>query len=279
MSIATDPDEIAAALEAAAPDAQLAAIALVARNPNTRLSEAAVRALMRCLGAESKSVRRHAAEAAALSAPHNPAILSALHTLLASVAPRAQFGAAYTLGLVGGDAFDLRAADALHHALGDADGDVRWAAHDLIMRLGGEYPAEVRTGLLTLAHGGTPDARKMALYCLRDLAPAGPEVLHAATVASAANDTHVRLASLAILARLPAYRQEAAAIAARILESDPNPGVRRAAAAALGLINDASPQVLEVLERAASRELDPRLARAARAALKRLAENQPEPER
>lgn len=271
MSIATDADEIAAALEADDKETQLGAIALLARTPHIQLSQSAVRALMRCLGAESKAVRRHAAEAAAMASPHNRAIATALHALLASAAPRARFGAAYALGLVGAGAFDLRAADALYEALGDADGDVRWAAHDLIMRLGSEYPAQIRTGLLSLAHGSAPDARKMALYCLRDLAPAGAEVLHAATLASAADDTHVRLASLAILARLPAYQHEASAIAARILESDPNPGVRRAAAAALGLINDASPQVLEALERAAGRELDSGLSRAARAALKRLA--------
>jgi HEAT repeat protein len=273
VSIATDADEIAAALEAAEPGVRLGAIAQIARTPDTRLSEAVIRALMRCLGAENKAVRRHAAEAAAIAAPHNPAIMPALHELLAAVAARARFGAAYALGLVGGDAFDLRATDALYEALGDPDGDVRWAAHDLIMRLGAEYSAEVRTGLLALAHRGAPDARKMALYCLRDLAPDGEEVLHAATLASAADDTHVRLASLAILARLPAYRPQASAIAARILEADPNPGVRRAAAAALGLIADASPQVLAALQRAADGELDSGLARAARAALKRLAGN------
>ncbi len=271
MSIAPNADEIAAALETDDKETQLGAISLIARTPRIQLSQSATRALMRCLGAESKTVRRRAAEAAAITVPHNRAIATALHALLASAAPRARFGAAYALGLVGAGEFDLRAAAALYEALGDADGDVRWAAHDLITRLGGEYPAEVRTGLLSLAHAGAPDARKMALYCLRDLAPAGAEVLHAATLASVADDTHVRLASLAILARLPAYQREASAIATRILESDPNPGVRRAAAAALGLINDASPQVLEALERAAVRELDSGLSRAARAALKRLA--------
>ncbi|MGH7781154.1 MAG: hypothetical protein ACREQR_15170, partial [Candidatus Binataceae bacterium] len=54
---------------------------------------------------------------------------------------------------------------------------------------------------------------------------------------------------------------------------DPNPGVRRAAAAALGLIADASPRVLDTLGRAAGGELDSGLSRAARAALKRLAED------
>lgn len=277
MSIAIDADEIAAALED--PETQLDAIAQIARTPTARLSEAAVHALARCLGAESKAVRRHAAEAAAIAAPHSPAIAPAVRALLASASSRARFGAAYALGLIGGDAFDLRVADALYEALGDSDGDVRWAAHDLIMRLGGIYPAEVRSGLLALAHRGAPDARKMALYCLRDLAPDGEEVLAAATLASAADDTHVRLASLAILARLPAYRPQASAIAAQILESDPNPGVRRAAAAALGLISHASPPVLEALERAASREVDSGLSRAARTALKRIADGEPEIER
>lgn len=276
MSIATDVDEIAVALED--PEAQLGAIAQIARTPDIRLSDAAVRALIRCLGAESKAVRRHAAEAAAMAVPHSPAIAPALHALLASASSRARFGAAYALGLIGGDAFDLRTADALYEALGDSDGDVRWAAHDLILRLGGEYPAQIRAGLLALAHRGAPDARKMALYCLRDLAPDGEEILAAATLASAADDTHVRLASLAILARLP-DRPQASAIAAQILESDPNLGVRRAAAAALGLISHASPRVIEALERAASRELDSGLSRAARSALKRLAGGEPEIER
>ncbi|MHB8383248.1 MAG: HEAT repeat domain-containing protein, partial [Candidatus Binataceae bacterium] len=219
------------------------------------------------------SVRRRAAEAAAIAAPHNPAISPALLALLATTAPRARFGAAYALGLIGGDAFDLRAGDALYEALGDSDGDVRWAAHDLIMRLGGIYPARILAGLLALAHDGSPDARKMALYCLRDLAPAGAEVLHAASLASGAGNTHVRLASLAILARLPAYRREASTIAMRMLSFDANPGVRRAAAAALGLISDAAAPVLEALGRAARDEADPALARAARAALKRLRDN------
>jgi len=271
VSFASDGNEIAAALEAADPAAQLRAIAEIAGSPATRLSAAGVGALVRCLGAESKPVRRHAAEAAALAAPHDSRIVSALHAMLANPAPRARFGAAYALGLLGGDDFDLRAAGALYEALGDGDGDVRWAAHDLLMRIGGEYPAPVRAGLLALARGGAPDARKMALYCLRDLAPDGAEVLHAAGDASAADDTHVRLASLAILARLPNFRREAASIAARMLESDPNSGVRRAAAAALGLIAHASPRVLESLERAADGELDSGLSRAARAALKRLA--------
>ncbi|MGH7778299.1 MAG: HEAT repeat domain-containing protein, partial [Candidatus Binataceae bacterium] len=210
-------DERAAALKAAEAGAQLGAIAKIAGNPASRLSDAALRALMRCLGAESKAVRRHAAGAAALAAAHDPRILAALHTLLESVAPRARFGAAYALGLAQSDTFDLRAANALYEALGDADGDVRWAAHDLIMRLGAAFPAEVRAGLLTLAaRTDAPDARKMALYCLRDLTPGGDEVLRAAIDASGADDTHVRLASLAILARLPAYRREASAIAARI---------------------------------------------------------------
>jgi HEAT repeat protein len=271
VSFAPNENEIAAALEADDPAAQLGAIAEIARNPATRLSQAAVRALLRCLGAERKQVRRHAADTAALAAAHDSRIVSALHATLESAEPRVRFGAAYALGLIGGDAFDLRAAAALYDALGDADGDVRWAAHDLLLRLGGAFPAAVGAGLLALARGGAPDARKMALYCLRDLAPGGAEVMRAAIEASAAGNPHVRLASLAILARLANFRREASEIAARMLESDPNPGVRRAAAAALGRIADGSPRVLETLARAADEQLDSGLSRAARAALKRLA--------
>ncbi|HVA41469.1 MAG TPA: HEAT repeat domain-containing protein [Candidatus Binataceae bacterium] len=272
MSIAPNTPEIAAMLTD--PATQLGALAEIAHNPASGLSERAVHALARCVGAESKAVSRRAAEAAALAAAHDPRIAPAIRAMLEESTPRARFGAAYALGLIGGAEFDLRAADALYEALGEADGDVRWAAHELILRLGREHPLQVRAGLLALARDGREDngdARKMALYCLRDLGPESRAVLDAARAASTAADMHVRLASLAILARLPAYRGEAAAIAIRMLETDPKPGVRRAAAAALGLIGESSPRILEVLGRAADRETDSGLARAAGAALKRLA--------
>ncbi|HUY27666.1 MAG TPA: HEAT repeat domain-containing protein [Candidatus Binataceae bacterium] len=273
MSSAQIPDEVAATLEALDPATQLGAIAEIALNPASSLSERTVYALARCVGAESKAVGRRAAEAAALVAAHDPRIAPAIRALLEESSPRARFGAAYALGLIGGAQFDLRAADALYQALGDADGDVRWAAHDLILRLGGAHPPQVRSGLLALARDGREDngdARKMALYCLRDLGPESRDVLDAARAASTAADAHVRLASLAILARAPAYRREAAAIAMRMLETDPQPGVRRAAAAALGLIGELSLEVLEALGRAAARETDSALARAASAAITRL---------
>ena len=42
-------------------------------------------------------------------------------------------------------------ADALSEAIADDDGDIRWAAANLMVRLGREYPAEIRARLLTLA--------------------------------------------------------------------------------------------------------------------------------
>ena len=274
MTITSHRDEIAAALNSASPAAQLEAIARIAANPAAPLAEAVRDAILRCLGAESKSVRRRAAEAAARAAQHDRRLIARLHALIDNGTPRERFCAAYALSLCGGGALDLRAAAALFEALGDADGDVRWAAHDLLMRLGAEYPPQIRAGLLAIAESGAPDARKMALYCLRDLAPDGPDVLRAALSAGGAANTHVRLASLAILARLPAFRADASEAAARMLERDPVPGVRRAAAAALGLIGEGSPGVLESLGRAARDELDSALSRAARAALIRIAQGQ-----
>ena len=60
----------------------------------------------------------------------------------------------------------MHVADALCEALADDDGDIRWAAANLIVRLGREYPAEIRERLLALGADSDRNVRKMALYCL-----------------------------------------------------------------------------------------------------------------
>jgi len=164
----------------------------------------------------------------------------------------------------------MHVADALCEALSDHDGDIRWAAANLIVRLGREYPAEIRERLLALGTDSDRNVRKMVLYCIRDLGIRGAELLAVVAGAVSDSDVHVRLAALAVLTRLGDASDAAAKIALGCLESDRDAGVRRAAAVALGNLQNRSPRAAAALRIAAADESDNSLARAARSALERL---------
>ena len=164
----------------------------------------------------------------------------------------------------------MDSADALGEAMADDDGDVRWAATDLMVRLGRENPAEIRARLLKLAAGSDRNARKMALYCIRDLEINGPELIAVVERAVHDSDVHVRLAALAVLSRLRDAPEAAVRIMLGCLTTDPDAGVRRAAASALGKIQTASADATAALACAAADPADESLARAARGALDRL---------
>jgi HEAT repeat protein len=261
-------DLIADAL--ADPALQLETLIGLIDDGGSALSERALGALARCLGADSKTVQRRAADAFAALAPHDDRIPGALRAVLEGDDLRARWTAAYALARLGAGEQAHHAADALFAALASDDGDVRWAASGLIVRLGEEHRENVIARLLELAHGANPVARRMALYCLRDLRARGPAVFEAIESASRADSIHLRLAALAALARLAESRDGASEIAARCLDSDPDPGVRRAAAATLGMIGGASPRAIAALERAAATIGDEALRRAARSALVRM---------
>ncbi len=273
-----DPDRLASALESGDLETRLDMIAEAGRDAHVRLSERALAALIEALGDSRKVVQRRAVDALAAAAAHDPRVVAGLRAALDCGETPRRWCAAYALGLIGG-ALDLRAQKALLEALANPDGDVRWAAADLIVRLGGESPEPIRRGLIALEDHPDHNARKMAIYCLRDLKLDDPEVRATVERASRAAESGVRLAALSLLAHLPHADQQAdrdadqdpdddaVEIALRCLESDPDPGVRRAAASALGRFGTDSPCAAQALERAASQTADPDLARAARQAL------------
>ena len=92
----------------------------------------------------------------------------------------------------------------------------------------------------------------MALYCIRDLEIAGPELL--AVVESSVHDpdVHVRLAALSVLSRIRDASGQSVRIMLECLKSDSDAGVRRAAASALGNIQISSADATAALESAAS---------------------------
>lgn len=261
-------DATTAELAAGETDTRLSAIMRICGNPAAPLSEAALDALVQCLGGPSKSEQRRAADALAGAAVHDPRIVAKLRGALGGPGPRARWGAAYALGLIG-DALDLRAMPALLEALSNRDGDVRLAAAELVVRLGRNDPDAVGTGLFALARGGDLNARKMALYCLRDLGARGEEILALAEACCQDHHSLLKLAALSLVSRLRDGGDRAASIARRLLESDPDAGVRRSAAVALGHIGNRSGDVIDALRRAAN-DADGFLKRCAEGALRRL---------
>ncbi|MBV8135682.1 MAG: HEAT repeat domain-containing protein [Deltaproteobacteria bacterium] len=258
------------ALHSAAIEERVAALVSIIENPGQWLGAETVAAIAGCLGADSKTVRRRAADALAAIARRDPTIVAAIRPGLRSDNHRIRFGAAYALGAVGEEALTLDTAAALCEALGSSDGDLRWAAAELMVRLGRTHPKEIREELLALVNSTIPAARKMALYCLRDLGVRGSEVLQAVTVALRDLDAHVRLAALALLSGSFADSDAAPRLMLERLESDREVGVRRAAAVALGHLPPGTALAIEGLRRVASEAVDQSLVRAARTSLERL---------
>jgi HEAT repeat protein len=256
------------AAELADPARQLDAIMRLVEDASQTVSEAALEALARCLGAGRKAIERRAADAFVAIAACDTRATAVLHRVIEGADPRARWTAAYALARCSAGPLAEQAVEALFEALANADGDVRWAAADLIVALGRENRAAIVARLLALAGGDNPVAQRMALYGLRDLDAGGDAMLAAVERASRADSTHLRLAALAALARLK-DSADAVQIALERLERDPDAGVRRAAAAALGAFASGSPIVHAALTRAALSN-DESLGRAARSALKRM---------
>jgi HEAT repeat protein len=264
-------DAIAIALEDADPEVRLAAIREVAAHPQVILTEAALDALVRSIGANRKVVQRGGAEALAALSLHDPRVVEKARAMLSHHDSRARWGAAYALGLLNvDDALDLRAVPALVEAIASSDGDVRWAATELLVRRGKTHRDAVSRQLIALVNDGNLNARKMALYCLRDVGGARDELLAAAENACRDHQSLLKMAALSLITRVENPGDRAAALAIRLLEGDPDAGVRRCAAVALGHLGNLSHQVTDALTRAANAEGDIYMKRVAQGALARL---------
>ena len=240
---------------------RLAALAALAASDAPSPDE--LGALAEALGDGRKAVERGAAETFAALARRGVAVERVLDEALASSLPRRRWGAAYALALLGDP--PLRTLPVLLDALGVDDGDVRWAAAGIVVRLK-ERDATGRA-LLDLLRAGNGRQRKMALYCLRDLGARAVDVETAVVRALGDTDWDVRLAAITTLPRIAVDRRASAERLVTVLETG-EIRERRAAAAALGALEERSAGVLAAL-RACGPD-DPALCRAAERALARL---------
>jgi hypothetical protein len=221
--------------------------------------------LIALLAAATKEERRMAAQQLIALAVREPEAVAALSVALADADPHRRWGAAFVLHRAGvRDDGVFRGALV---ALGADDGDVRWAAAEMVVSLAAANAVR-RDRVREIASDPAATGRKMALYCLRDLGGDDADVFVAGLTA---HDSGIRLAAVACLGRVRTLstREVDALLAA--VENDPDAGLRRAATVALrGATNDEE-RVRPVLERLRSQASDPDLARAAERALTGLA--------
>ncbi len=219
--------------------------------------DAEIEGLLACLESDHKVVQRHAAETLAALAQHDVAVRDALTAALHASTVRRRWGAAYALAQSA--PLPPEVVPVLIDTLGADDGDLRWAAADILVHRSAHL--DVLPELLAVLQRGTELQRKMAAYCVRDLGTCSAESQRALLRCLHDPEAPVRLAALAAIAKVPWERPTAAYAVAQLL-NDADTGVRRAAAVALGNLGERSDDILTAL-RAASEASDPSLQRAA----------------
>jgi HEAT repeat protein len=216
------------------------------------------------LGAQPKALQRRAAEAVAQCARIDARVVPRILALLDQAPWRQRWGAVFALSLLA--ALPPSALPTLLEAVDSDDGDVRWAAADLLKQLAQREATIVVPALMDAARHGGANQRKMSLYILRDLRL--QDGIGVALDALDAPEIEVRLAALAAFVALAADRARAARRVVALVD-DRDARMRRAAAAALGQLAVATDAVWDVLNRAAATD-DPGLRRAADRALLRI---------
>ena len=217
--------------------------------------------LIGLLAAGSKEERRLAAEDLLVVAGRDATALTAIRNALSDPDAHRRWGAAFVL-YRSGDTDDGVFGGALE-ALGANDGDVRWAAAEIVVSLA-LSGTDGRRRIREVAADAAAAGRKMALYCLRDLGESDEDVFVDALTAS---DAGIRLAAVSCLGRISVLSSLGVDALLSAVEEDADAGVRRAATVALRNATAHEARVRPVLEQLRARSLDPDLVRAADRAL------------
>ena len=266
-------DELRRTLSESEIDASRAADALLVvleAEAAATIDEVLVQQLVALLGSVGRTAQRRLSEVLQPLARQHAGCRAALEAALASAEASLRWGAAYTLGNAFGPSEAL--AGPILEMLGDEDGDSRWAAAELACAWARRH-ASFEDELRAATRAESSALRRMALYCLRNLGV--PDLTDLARERLGDPDAYGRLAGLtALAAARPASAQADAAVPVvqRLVEADPDAGVRRAAAIALGRLLPAASASARTaghatLERAAA-DSDASLAHAAAKALR-----------
>ena len=231
------------------------------------LDEEAIAAVVACLDTPVKAVQRLAADLLSrVEAETRRAVVSRLRAAIGAPDPQLRWGATYALGRLG--IFEPAMIAPLLEALAQRDGDLRWAAADLLTTCARVHPDPVLAVLLSAVTDQEPERRKMALYVLRDVAPA-KQAVHEAVIRGLRDAAvGVRFAALSALARLQPVPPEACRLVLGLVRDDVDAGLRRAALCALGNLGRGVSDVEDALAAATASD-DPGMRRAALVARRR----------
>jgi len=243
---------------------RVAACRAVASDPAGALL---VETLIVALGDPDKRVARAAGEALVLlaRAGSGDGVVPLLRAALRGDGARARIHAAMTLARL--EVPEPSLLPALTLALASPEGDVRWAAARVLVDMGRLHGEIVRV-LLGLVRGGeAPAVRRMATFCLRELAPDQPAAAQALLEASRDVDTHVRRAAVTAMAGLLDLPE---AVTARLALALDDPDAVAAGLAALALGELRCVTALPRLRALAQSARSPELQQAAKAAALRM---------
>lgn len=165
--------------------------------------------------------------------------------------------------------------DLLIEGLGNEDQDIRWATVHLLTRLG-KNDERITPLLLGLLKTGTAIQRRIAVYCLRDLGIGGETQLDGVLQALRDPDPLVRVAAVTSLRTRPEVGKVGLDLILHLFLEDPDSRVQHAAAITLAQLEAPTDEIRAAL-RDAGRGRDPRLRKAADAALELLKKKGPVP--
>jgi len=224
------------------------ALAVALGDPDKRVARAASEALVGLARAGSGEAIVPLLRAA-LHGDVKPACIQAALTLARLVPPEPSLLPALTL------------------ALASHEGDLRWSAARVLVEMGRLHGEIVRVLVGLLGGGEAPAVRRMATFCLRELAPDQPAAAQALLEASRDADTQLRRAALTAMAGL---LDPPAAVIARLAEALDDADAVSAGLAALALGEIREVGALPRLRALAESARTPALQRAAKAAVARL---------
>lgn len=249
------------------------------------LPEDVVRGLLACLGHTTKKIQRGAATVLIRFAPRQPGIIEALTHRLTDPDPRLRWTAAFTLSQLELPSPSPQRVNALSNQtqlldtstllpvlienLGHQESDLRWAAATAVLQIARRQTQDVAHAMIQLVSMGNAVQRRMALYCLRDLKQTDQVAQNAYLASLRDEDPMVRLGGLSCLGKLRLTGGAIRAALLRLLEYDPDLGVRRSAAMTCGQIGDTDTHIVEALRRTAQSD-DSSLRKVSTGALKKL---------
>lgn len=230
-----------------------------------------VLSLIQSLNQRDKRALRQAVDDLISTAPGFPHLAEQLDRLLGEKPGAESWPIAYVLAHISSpSSLCLRV---LGEALGTTDPDIRWAVALLLVRLAKQDHGIV--GLLfDLLKSGSPVQRRMALYCLRDTEAKETAILPALLESLRDPDPLVRVAAVNSLKNWPDVRKDVLDYLRDLFLRDPDPRVRHTTALTLAQLGAPTREIRSALEDA-SRSEDPRLKRAANAALRLLQKKGP----